>query len=188
MSLAERSSFGYREVVAVFDREEALHNAVEEFHTRGFERGEITVSPPRRVVEKEIGHPLKSVAEVEDEPRIPRRLPVDRASLGLFHGAMIAAPLYISACAASMAFAAAGAALAEIAVAGITAGAIGATLGAMPVMWMRRVHRQEVNEFLSLGGLVLWVQTADKAHEEAAEKILARHRARDVHYHGLASA
>jgi hypothetical protein len=187
MSLHERSSFGYREVVAVFDREDALHQAVEEFHTHGFE-GEVTVSPPRRIVEKEIGHPLKSVAEVEDEPGIPRRLPVDRASLGLAQGALIAAPLYVAACIASIAFAAAGAALAEIAVAGMTAGAIGATLGLMPVMWMRRLHRNDVDELLGLGGLVIWVHTSDKAHEDAAQRILARHRARDVHFHGLATA
>jgi hypothetical protein len=188
MSLNERSSVGYREVVAVFDREDALHQAVEEFHCHGFERGEVTISPPRRVVEKEIGHALKSVAEVEDEPGIPRRLPADRASMGLAQGAVIAAPLYIAACTASIAFASAGAALADIAIAGLMAGAIGATLGLIPVMWMRRMHRHEIEELLGLGGLVLWVQTTDKAREQQAELILARHRARDVHFHGLATA
>jgi hypothetical protein len=188
MSLNERSAFGYREVVAVFDREDALHQAVEEFHAHGFDRGEVTVSPPRHVVERKIGHPLKSVAEVEDEPGIPRRLPVDRASMGLAQGALIAAPLYVAACGASIAFAAAGAALAEIAMAGMTAGAIGATLGLMPVMWIRRVHHNEIQDLLGLGGLVIWVQTADRAHEVEAEKILARHRARNVHFHGMAVA
>jgi hypothetical protein len=91
---------------------------------------------------------------------------------------MVAGPIYVASCGAAMAFAASGADLATVAMAGIAGGALGAALGIFPMIWMRRRRRQQTEDLLGHGGLVLWVHISDKKREELARTILARHRAR----------
>ncbi len=76
------------EVVACFDDEDELHDVVEELQIVGFDRTEISVMPSRKVVEKIIGHELRTVVEVADNPDVPRAVPVDRGSLGLVQGSL----------------------------------------------------------------------------------------------------
>ena len=155
------------EVVAFFDDENELHNVVEELQIVGFDHAEISVMPSRKVVEKIIGHELRTVVEVADDPDVPRAVPVDRGSLGLAQGAMVAGPTYVASCGAAMAFAASGA------MAGIAGGALGSALGIFPMIWMRRRRRQRIEDLLGHGGLVLWVHISDKKREELARMVLA---------------
>ncbi len=60
------------EVVAFFDDEDELQDVVEELQIVGFDRTEISVMPSRKVVEKIIGHELRTVLEVADNPDVPR--------------------------------------------------------------------------------------------------------------------
>jgi hypothetical protein len=161
------------EVVAFFDDEDELHNVVEELQIVGFDHAEMSVMPSRKVVEKIIGHELRTVVEVADDPDVPRAVPVDRGSLGLAQGALVAGPFYVAACGAAMAFAASGADLATVAMAGIAGGALGAALGIFPMIWMRRRRRQRIEDLLGHGGLVLWVHISDKKREELARMVLA---------------
>ena len=50
-----------------------------------------------------IGHELRTVVEVAYNPDVPRAVPVDRGSLGLAQGALVAGPLYVAACGAAIA-------------------------------------------------------------------------------------
>ena len=161
------------EVVAFFDDEDELHNVVEELQIVGFDHAEMSVMPSRKVVEKIIGHELRTVVEVADDPDVPRAVPVDRGSLGLAQGAMVAGPIYVASCGAAMAFARAD--LAKVAMAGIAGGALGAALGIFPMIWMRRRRRQRIEDLLGHGGLVLWVHISDKKREELARMVLASH-------------
>ena len=161
------------EVVAFFDDENELHNVVEELQIVGFDHAEISVMPSRKVVEKIIGHELRTVVEVADDPDVPRAVPVDRGSLGLAQGAMVAGPTYVASCGAAMAFAASGADLATVAMAGIAGGALGSAIGIFPMIWMRRRRRQRIEDLLGHGGLVLWVHISDKKREELARMVLA---------------
>jgi hypothetical protein len=122
----------------------------------------MSVMPSRKVVEKIIGHELRTVVEVADDPDVPRAVPVDRGSLGLAQGAMVAGPIYVASCGAAMVFAASGADLATVAMAGMAGGALGAALGIFPMIWMRRRRRQRIEDLLGHGGLVLWVHISDK--------------------------
>ena len=167
------------EVVAFFDDEDELHDVVEELQTVGFDHAEISVMPSRKVVEKIIGHELRTVVEVSD-PDVPRAVPVDRGSLGLAQGALVAGPLYVASCGAAIAFAASGADLATVAMAGIAGGALGAALGIFPMIWMRRRRPPRIEDLLGHGRLVLWVHISDKKREELARIILARHPAREL--------
>jgi hypothetical protein len=60
------------EVVAFFDDEDELHNVVEELQIVGFDHAEMSVMPSRKVVEKIIGHELRTVVEVADDPDVAR--------------------------------------------------------------------------------------------------------------------
>ncbi len=168
------------EVVAFFDDEDELHDVVEELQIVGFDRTEISVMPSRKVVEKIIGHELRTVVEVADNLDVPRAVPVDRASVGLAQAALVAGPLYVASCGAAIALAANGADLATVAMAGIAGGALGAALGIFPMIWMRRRRRQRIEDLLGHGGLVLWVHISDKKCEELARMILSHHPAREL--------
>ena len=107
--------------------------------------------------------------------------------MGLAQGALVAGPLYVASCGAAIAFAASGADLATVAMAGIAGGALGAALGMFTMIWMRRRRRQRIEDLLGHGGLVLWVHILDKKREERARMILARHPVRDVNFHSVAA-
>ena len=169
-----------REIVALIDHEDGLNDTVEELLLVGFDRADITVLPSWKTVEKTVRRGLRSVTELIDDPDVPRAVPVDSASYGIFQGVLIASPIYLGSCGAMIAFSAGGAAPGTIAVAGIIAGALGAVLGIFPVICVRRSHRRHVNDMLDRGGLVLWVCISDEKSEAQARTIFARHFARDV--------
>jgi len=175
-----------REVAALFDDEDELDDVVEELQIVGFDRAEISVMPSQNVVERIIGHELRTVGEVAENPHVPRAGPVDRGSLLIAQGALIAGPLYVAGSGAVIHFAANGADLATVTMAGIAGGALGAALGMFTTIWIRRWHRRQIEYMLGHGGLVLWVKTLDIKREERARMILARHPAHDVTFHSFA--
>ncbi len=170
-----------RDVMALFDDENELNDVVEELQIVGFEHADISVSPSWKTIEKKIGRHIATVTELTDARDAPRAVPVDRGSFGLAQGACIAGPLYVFSCGIAIAFAARGADLAVIALAGAAAGAMGAALGVLPAIWLRQWHKQYIGDLLDHGGLVLWLRALDENHEQRARRVLARYAARDVH-------
>jgi hypothetical protein len=67
---------------------------------------------------------------------------------------------------------------------GGTGGLIGATLAKL----VGDHHAQYLKDQLDRGGLLLWVNLRDRAHEDRATEILRRHAGRDVHVHDLPAA
>jgi hypothetical protein len=175
-----------REVVALFDDADELDDVVQELQTVGFDRAEISVMPSRNVVERVIGHELRTVLEVADNPDVPRAVPVDRGSLAVAQGALIAGPLYIAGSGAVIHFAANGSDLATVTMAGLAGCGLGAALGVLTMVWMRRWRRRQIQFLLGRGGLVLWVKTLDMRREERARIVLARYPAHDVRCHWIA--
>ena len=169
------------EVTALFDDEDELNDVVEELQLVGFQHADISVSPTWKTVETKIGRQLETVTELADTPDAPHAVPFDRRSFGLAQGACIAGPLYFFSLGAIIAFAAGGADFGALTIAGVVAGASGAALGILPVVWLRRRHRLHVSELLDRGGLVLWLRVLDDRCEQRARKILSRYAARDMH-------
>jgi hypothetical protein len=123
---------------------------------------------------------------VADNPDVPRAVPVDRGSLLVAQGALIAGPLYVAGSGAVIHFAANGGDMATVTMAGIAGGALGAALGIFTTILTRRWRRRRIEYMLGHGGLVLWVNTLDRKREERARMTLARHPVRDVTYHRIA--
>ena len=173
------------EAVAVFDREDDLQFAIDQFQRFGFDRSVLSVLSHMELVEK--------LRELRRDCRdcFPRLQsngaadPTDMESAGTAQGALIAGPLYLFASCAMFGVASNGAALATIAMAGIIGGAVGGAFGA--VLAARFMCRRPVGNRNNRGNLFLWVRIQDREHENRAREILARFPARDVHLHGARS-
>jgi hypothetical protein len=175
------------EIVGVFSHEHELHEAIEDFQLHGFDHAEISVLPRRSTVVRSLGREPLDISEVEDHPAVPRTHSIDSGSYGVAQGALIAAPMYLFACGAAAGIAGHGASLVTIFTAAGMGALLGAAVGLLAVLRIRRAHRAHIQHQLDRGGLVLWVSTADLAHAESAKTILARHFARDVHLHPVAA-
>jgi hypothetical protein len=84
---------------------------------------------------------------------------------------------------AAWAAAAAGSALLVAIGATLASGAVGAGLGALLYHVVARRHHAAIGEQLALGGLILWVQVADKATEAGVLAVLRTSKATLLHTH-----
>jgi hypothetical protein len=162
-----------REVVGAFDDAESLENAVFALETHGLDRAAFSLLADEATVERKLGHRYQRVAEMEDEPSAPRETFFSRVSrveaeYGLAIGLASIGALAL----------AGGGALPALVAAGSGA-AIGGVLGRM----MHRHHARAVQEQLTRGGLLLWVNVRDGAQEKLVVEVLSAHAAHDVHVH-----
>jgi outer membrane lipoprotein SlyB len=185
LSSAQQSTS--HEIVAVFSRESELTHAIEDFQLQGFDHAEISVLPHRSEVIRSLGREPLTVLELEDDPYVPRTHCVDHGSYAVAQGALIAAPLYLFACGAAAGLAGMGAPLSAILLGTLAGALLGAAAGMLAMLRMRRAHNEHIQHQLDHGGLLLWVRTADQAHADTAQRILARHFAHDVHLHPAAA-
>lgn len=176
-----------REAVAVFETEREMLEVVEELESAGVDRSEVSVLPSVDDVERQIGHPLKSVKETEDDPEIGRAIPIDSASYGAAQGVLIGIPTYLGAISMVIAGAVVGQSLVAITVLVAVGGALGALLGYFLANWLQRAHERQIEEQISRGGLVLWIHIRDKSREKNVTEILSHHVAHDVHIHTIAA-
>jgi hypothetical protein len=61
-----------REVVAAFDRADALDAAVFALETHGFDRAAFSLLASEEAVQHKLGNRYQQVKEVEDDPKVPR--------------------------------------------------------------------------------------------------------------------
>jgi hypothetical protein len=174
-----------REAVAVFDKESDLHAAIDALLTSGFDHSDISLLASENTVERELGHRYEKVAEVEDDPEIPRTAYVSPESRGDGEGGAIGALMYVGATAGAGAIVASGGTLAGAIAAAVLAGGAGGLIGSVLATWIDRRHAKALQEQIDHGGLVLWVHTRDEAHEARARDILERHGGSDIHVHTL---
>jgi hypothetical protein len=165
-----------REVVAVFDNPEALEEAVFALETHGFDRAAFSLLADEATVERELGHRYQRVAEMEDEPAVPRETFFSRVSRA---EAEYGLPVGLASMGA-LALAGIGGLLPVLVAAGSGA-ALGAVLGRM----IYHHHAMRVQEQLARGGLLLWVNVRDAAQEKTAVETLAAHSAHDIHVHEI---
>lgn len=174
-----------REAVGVFKTAQTLQEAIDELMSSGFDRAELSLLAGEDAVEMELGHQFERVAELEDDPNVPRACYVSNESIGAAQGALIGGLIYVGACLASGAIVVAGGALAGAIAASTLLGGAGGLIGAALAKLVGDRHAQHIQEQLEHGGLLLWVRTWDEADERRAVDILNRHSAFDVHVHSL---
>ena len=173
-----------REAVGVFHDERSLERAIDDLLAAGFDRAEISLVASHEAVERELGHRYERVAELEDDPHVPRLAYVDIDSRTEGGASLIGGLAYIGAIAATGLVVASGGTLALAVGAAALAGGGGGAIGAFLARIVAGRHGRELERQLDEGGLLLWVKV-DLPREEAALEVLRRHSAGDVHVHEL---
>jgi hypothetical protein len=174
-----------REAVGVFDKPETLQEAIDDLMSSGFDRAELSLLAAEKTVDEKLGHKYRKVAELEDDPIVPRCCYISTESIGDAEGGLIGGLMYVGATAAAGAVVATGGTLALVIAAAALAGGVGAMFGSILAKWVGDHHAHYLQEELDHGGLLLWVRTWDADHEKRASEILAKHSGRDVHIHTL---
>lgn len=177
-----------RETVGAFHAAPDLQKAADELLIAGFDRSYLSLMATCRTVEQKLGHLYDTVAEIEDDPDVPRVAFVGCDSRTEAKGAAVAVLAYIGAIAASGAIVASGGTVALASAAALAAGGAGGALGAALAYRLDRRHARNLEAQLARGGILLWVRTLDAAREDKACAILARNGAADVHVHDVAVA
>ncbi|MGO4913930.1 hypothetical protein [Pseudogemmobacter sp. W21_MBD1_M6] len=172
------------EAVGVFDSAEALQAAIYDLRMSGFRRDEISLLGEKAAMEEKLGSAYWQARELEDNPEAPRATFVSEEAIGELEGAIIGGFFFLGSAIAMTAMltplSTLAASIAAIAVGGGPAAVIGTLLA-------RRVGQQHNDYYerqIRNGGILLWVRTRDKEHEDMAVKILHGHSGRDVHVHG----
>jgi hypothetical protein len=173
------------EAVAVFDDAESLVAAIDELLSSGFDRSEVTLLADEKTVEQKLGHAYEKVTELEDELAVPRSAYVSTEALGDAAGGLIGGLFYVGATAAAGAMIASGGTLAGAIAAAAMAGGAGGLIGSVLAQMVGDQQARYLHEQIDHGGLLLWVRTWDKQHEQRAVDILSKHSAHDVHTHAL---
>jgi len=172
-----------RETVAAFKDVVELEAAIDELLESGFDRAEISLLASEKAVEEKLGHYYAKPAEIEDDPDAPRIAYVSKESLGAAEGALISGPLYVAACTSAGLAIAAGGPLAMAVGAAVVGGGAAALLGAFLASYVSEHYARHIEEQLEHGGIVLWVNLRDAAHEERATRILSKYAVGDLHVH-----
>ena len=174
-----------REAVGVFADEATLQDAIDELLSSGFDRADLSLLASEAVVEEKLGSVYEKVADIGDDPGVPRTAYVATESIGAAQGGLMGGLIYVGAVAAAGAVVASGAAV-PVAIAGaLLGGSAGALIGSVLAEWVGNHHADEIERHIDHGGLLLWVRTWDAGQEKRAAEILSRHSAHDVHIHAL---
>ncbi len=174
-----------REVVGVFHDEKTLQSAVDELLISGFDRAQMSLLAGHRAVEEKLGHMYERVAEVEDDPEAPHIAYIGSDSRVEAEAGLIGGLAYVGAVATVGAIVASGGTVAAALLGAAAAGGAGGLIGAGLASFIDQHHADYLEEQLSRGGLLLWVNTPDEDHERRASDILRRHSADDIHVHEL---
>lgn len=184
---AESSYSNATEAVGIFQSADDLQAAVDDLLTQGFNRMDISVMASETAVQDKLRDFYVPARELEDRGGVPTTAFVSTEAFGDAMGAVIGALVYVPAVVGSAVIVASGGTLAAAAAAMAIGGGIGGSFGAIIAALIGKHHSTQIEEQLLAGGLLLWVRTRDKIHEERALAILAGHGGTDVHLHTLPS-
>lgn len=178
-----------REAVGVFEDAESLQDAIDALMLEEhFDRDDLGLLATEDAIEEKLGYKPQSAAEAAENPHAPRTFPVTPEERGTAKGGLIAGFTYLGAVGTAGLVVATGGAFALAIGSALAAGGAGAAVGGTLAHWLDKRHAKEIEQHIEYGGLVLWVRTADAAQEEAAQRILESHGARNVHIHELRNA
>lgn len=178
---ASQSNKTESEAVGLFHEAGALQDAIDELLVSGFGRETISLLASETAIEDKLHRHFRSVAELEDDPAVPRAAYVAPESIGDAQGGLIGGFTYLAGVPAAGFIAASGGTLIAIATAAVAAGAMGAAFGTLLSSALGQTMAARVQEHLDHGGLLIWVRTWNHDHEARALDILTKHGAVDVH-------
>lgn len=186
--MSEQSAYSNStEAVGIFHSADDLQAAIDDLQTQGFDHMDLSILASEKAVEEKLHDKYVPVREMEDRVNVPTTAFVSVESLGDAMGAVTGTLIYVPALIGGAAIVASGGTLAAALAAAAISGGIGGSIGAVLDGLIGRHHSVIIQEQLASNGLLLWVRTHDKQHEERALAILAGHNAENVHLHSLPS-
>lgn len=171
------------EVVGIFHTADDLESAVDELLSSGFDRAELSLLASETAVSEKMGGLYRSVAQMADDPLVPRSAFVSTAAIGDAEGALIGSLTYVGAILGVGAVVMSGGALGATIAAAIVAGGSGGLIGSALASWVGRHHAAYLHEQIDNGGILLWVRAWNTSDEERALQIMNNHAANKVHTH-----
>jgi hypothetical protein len=113
-----------REAVGVFSTPETLQEAIDELMSSGFDRADLSMLAAEGTVDEKLGHKYQKIAELEDDPIVPRCCYVSTEAIGDAQAWLVGGLMYVGAMAATGAVMASGGTLALVIAAAALAGAL----------------------------------------------------------------
>lgn len=182
---AAGASVNVREVVGVFHDRDSFQDAVDELLNSGFDRADLSILAGKKAIERTLGGMYEKVADLEDNPNVPRMAYVGKDSLVEAKTGVVGGLAYVGALAAVGAVVASGGTVGWAIAGALLAGGGGGAVGAWISRYLGRDRAESIESQLAKGGVLLWVRGRDEAHEQRALDILSRHSGDDVHVHDL---
>jgi hypothetical protein len=174
-----------REAVGVFHDERSLQSAVDTLLISGFDRSCLSLLANQRTIDSKVGHRFEKVADLEDDPAVPKRAYVGIDSRTEGEAAIVGGLFYVGAVAAAGVIVASGGTATAALIVGAVVGGGGGLIGVALVQSLEHRHANQLQAQLDRGGLLLWVRTPAPEDERRAVDILRAHGADDVHVHDL---
>ncbi|MHA7828108.1 MAG: hypothetical protein ACX93P_11180 [Roseovarius sp.] len=171
------------EAVGVFDSFEALQSAFYDLRSVGFHHSDISLLGSKDALEEKLGKAYWQAPELEDDPRTPRAHFVSEEAMGELEGAIAGGFFFVGSYIAMAALLTPASTLAASVAAIAIGGGPSAVIGTLLARRVDQRHKEYYNDQIRHGGILMWVRTRDKEHEDLAVKILKGHSGRDVHVH-----
>jgi hypothetical protein len=95
--MPEQDAQTIREAVGVFNTSETLQDAIDDLMSSGFDRAALSLLASEKAVEDKLGHKYQKIAELEDDPIVPRCCYVSTESIGSAEGGLIGGLMYVGA-------------------------------------------------------------------------------------------
>ncbi|MGV6849403.1 MAG: hypothetical protein ACWA5A_13605 [Marinibacterium sp.] len=185
MSDQAPNTYKAREVAGIFHDVEALEKAVEEATNRGFPEGDFSIMAIHGTVSEKFENIYHTVEDIEDDPRIPRKIFIPRPERRVGEAAVVGAPMFALGMAGALGVLATGGAAGLAIAVAAASGAAGAGVGGLLARAIEKHHADVLAKSLTEGGTLLWVSTPDDEREKLAIEILESAGASHVHAHEI---
>lgn len=177
-----------RETVGVFRDESTLRSAADALLIAGFDRSSLSLLAGHARLVASLGHDCENIAELEDDPDVPRRHYVGIDSRVEGEAAIIGGLVYASAVIAVGVVAAAGGSTVAALVAAAIVAALAGFAGYAVVRMIEQRRRRGLMAHIRRGGIPLWVCVTTPEQERRANDILRRHGAEHVRMYDMPGA
>ena len=171
------------EAVGVFDTFEAQQAAFYDLRAAGFHHSDISLLGSDEAIREKLGKAYWRSSDLEDDPRAPRAHFVSEEAIGELEGAIAGGFFFVGSAIAMTAILTPASTLAASIAAVTIGGSPAAVIGTLLARRVGKHHKDYYAEQIRRGGILMWVRTRDKDHEDLAVKILKGHSGRDVHVH-----
>lgn len=175
-----------REVVAVFHDAGQLEAAVDALEAAGVLQTNISIMADPETIASTLGHRFAPVAEMADDPNVPRRAFVGRADRAVRESAALGLPLYIGAMAGALTVVASGGAAAMALLGAAAGGAVGGGFGGVLARFIGQRAADRLEDAIRRGGILIWVAVGNAAAEARVIALLKAAGGTEVHAHEIA--